>query len=113
MKAAIETTAAITHGLTAGRQGLAAEGGALPFPLELSVCESIEGSALPDVDAAGTSVQPTAWLMAAILRELSVIDPHGGIRETSRTTKRIRKSELGNNPLYASTTHERVAGGES
>lgn len=42
MKAAIETTAAITHGLTAGRQGSAAEGGALPFPLELSVCESIE-----------------------------------------------------------------------
>jgi hypothetical protein len=65
--------------LTEGRQGSAAEGGALPFPPELSVCESIEGSALPGADAAGTSVQPTAWWMAAILRELSVIDRRRGI----------------------------------
>src|SRR5215472_13828349 len=56
MKAANVTTRAISQGLTAGRQGWGGEGGVAPFPPELSVCESIEGSALL---VRGASVQPT------------------------------------------------------
>src|SRR5260370_10748057 len=51
MKAAIATTTAISQGLVLGRHGSAATGGAVPVPPELSVCESIELSALSCVNA--------------------------------------------------------------
>src|SRR5215472_11588297 len=55
MKAAIETTKAISQGLALGRQGSGAERGAMSFTPERSVCESIGISALRCGDA-GASV---------------------------------------------------------
>jgi len=93
MKAAIETTKAISQGLAVGRHGSAAEGGAMPLTPELSGCESIgaqrSGVAMPELQCS----QPC--LIPVIPRELP-----------SRVRQRGCLKQIANVPQFAARVRD-------
>src|SRR5262245_51753978 len=71
MKAASETTAAISQGLNLGRQRVVSAGGGAPVPGEVSLGSAIESEFFSRPDLGGDSQQPAAWWMILPFGELS------------------------------------------
>jgi hypothetical protein len=67
MKAASETTAAISQGLNLGRQGVVCAGGGALVPGEVSLGSAIESEFFSRPDLGGDSLQPAAWWMSITL----------------------------------------------